>query len=192
MNSTKRLILSHIKEHPGSYARQISSVLNLKRSNVQRIVAALQAQNLVSMKTDLKDVRKKQIYITEAGELALSKKTVLYTCSKCGKSKQKSEFYAHRKVCKACISLENIKYYQKNKTEINKKAIEKRKKTIKSKRLPGQIEKRCPLCNKKVYLYPEGESGECLACKKTFFVSHLLSDSTNPKNIGGVRLWAAR
>jgi DNA-binding MarR family transcriptional regulator len=130
MKSTKRLILSHIKEHPGSYTRQISSTLDLKRSNVQRIVAALQAQNLVSMKTDLKDVRKKQIYITEAGELALSKKTVLYTCSKCGKSKQKSEFYQHRTVCKACISLENIEYYQKNKIEINKKAIEKRKKTV--------------------------------------------------------------
>lgn len=192
MKSTKRLILSHIKENPGSYTRQISSTLDLKRSNVQRIISAFHAQNLVSMKIDRKDVRKKQIYITEAGELALSEKTVLRTCSKCGKSKQKSEFYQHRTVCKACISLENIEYYQKNKIEINKKAIEKRKKTIKSMCLPGQIEKRCPLCNKKVYLYPEDESGECLACKKTFFVSHLLSDSTNPKNIGGVSLWAAR
>jgi predicted nucleic acid-binding Zn ribbon protein len=90
------------------------------------------------------------------------------------------------------------KYYRDNRDELLKKRSEKLKQEkIEAgipilEKLPGQVMKRCPLCNKRVYLYPEDDPGECLHCGKTFYVAHLLSDSTNKMNIGGVRLWAGK
>jgi len=116
------------------------------------------------------------------------------TCSRCGNPSEKMYWG----ICNVCHSKNTQKYYRENREKILKKRSEKLKQEkIKAnipvlEKLPGQVLKRCPLCNKRVYLYPEDDSGECPHCGKTFYVSHLLSDSTNKMNIGGVRLWALK
>lgn len=66
-------ILSVIKKYEGCSQNELSQMLNIKPASVTSIVQKLYDNNLIEIKSDNNDLRKKNLYITETGNNILIK-----------------------------------------------------------------------------------------------------------------------
>lgn len=97
----------------------------------------------------------------------------------------------HRARCKECTRAAGQKYYSENSEKIQKRRAEANPRpTIYAyiPRIVRSVEKRCPSCNRKVYVVVGAKMGVCPHCLYQINISKTLSDSKNRGHTHGIRL----